>query len=725
MRELNISTSGKKTDLQLRLHNYLNTSLRENHPSAVDQICNLSIGQMNQHFFNERDSIFILARVPDLRNSLPHSSTINSTNQSINPATEKSSSCSVLINGTQYSQSPNIPSVIYEQSPFYRLAEPATDPVMVTKPVAKNSNKALVTFFYTFSDQDGKLAKQGNLSLLLMAVNANEAKTNKTKPIHISFPPQAAMKINGNTYSESLRGLKGKPGTTRPADLTKYTTKTGKNTIEVLIPEVSQPYLLRLYLALPSSIEDIVNDVKARPSIKKDDTANQIQTRLVDDEIEELSIIATIKCPVAGSRIQIPARSINCNHFECFDLMSFILLQQQATTWRCPICNETITYENLAVDDYMVDVLEKVKIYDIDDVEILPDGTWRKAADAPLLGDNDDDSDTPDERHSENNAKSSFLPDDAVVILLDSDEEDNVQEQPPSVTLSSPVANIQTSNSLHSSTPLAENESGTNTNFNATEPPKITAPPTKDYSREELFEQMPAWTSSLFGNRRARRPKTTEPATPLNNNDAEPFKLPTDHQLQSVETVTDTVFQHAPAQEPSIQPNGGILKKSRKSMDEGLIRSLIPFNTHTSSVFKPRNLRSQSSSLNKTISGNPSNINSISDINRYLSESKSVNSAPLSSSRGIQESVSAPSKPELTVSLPTQVSPSSHHRKHSLSSSARVFNKQNSRSNHHSANNARHRLKRSAAVLNDENNIIDLTLSDDDDDDIVVINSSH
>lgn len=133
---------------------------------------------------------------------------------------------------------------------------------------------------------------------------------------------------------------------------------------------------------------------------------------------------------------------------------------------------------------------------------------------------------------------------------------------------------------------------------------------------------MPAWTSSLFGNRRAHRPKTTEPATPLNDNDSEIFKLPTYHQPPSVETVTDTVFQHAPGQEPSIQPDGGTLKKSRRSMDEDLIRSLIPFNTHASSVFKPRNLRSQSSSLNKTISGNPSNINSISDINRYLSESK-------------------------------------------------------------------------------------------------------
>lgn len=242
-----------------------------------------------------------------------------------------------------------------------------------------------------------------------MAVNANEARTNKTKPIHISFPPQAAMKINGTTYSESLRGLKGKPGTTRPADLTKYTTKREKydrSSYSRSRWTISSTFIPRLTFFYWRHCERR----KGTTQYKKDDTANQIQTRLVDDEIEELSIIATIKCPVAGSRIQIPARSIYCNHFECFDLTSFLLLQQQATTWRCPICNETITYENLAVDDYMVDVLEKVKIYDIDDVEILPDGTWRKAADAPLLGDQDDDSDTPEERHSENNAKSSFYP---------------------------------------------------------------------------------------------------------------------------------------------------------------------------------------------------------------------------------------------------------------------------------------------------------------------------
>lgn len=82
----------------------------------------------------------------------------------------------------------------------------------------------------------------------------------------------------------------------------------------------------------------------------------------------------------------------------------------------------------------MTDVLEHVKIYDINEVEILPDGTWKMAADASLLEDDDYDSDVPVEHRSENRDKSSFVPDDAVVISLDSDDEEDAQQPAPSVT---------------------------------------------------------------------------------------------------------------------------------------------------------------------------------------------------------------------------------------------------------------------------------------------------
>lgn len=38
----------------------------------------------------------------------------------------------------------------------------------------------------------------------------------------IAFPHQSEIKINGNEVKANLRGLKNKPGSTRPVDITSY-----------------------------------------------------------------------------------------------------------------------------------------------------------------------------------------------------------------------------------------------------------------------------------------------------------------------------------------------------------------------------------------------------------------------------------------------------------------------------------------------------------------------
>lgn len=538
LRKLNLSISGKKAEQIDRLSGYLANCMRLKDQPRINALCNIVISEMNSSFAHERDQILQYAGVPELRYSLPHNGDVYSSAESTPPSSIPAQPAAyglqtaavgdatfvVQMNGTRYHYNGQIPNTIvsYEKSPFYNLGRSVSAPIMIPKPSTGGQSKFLVTIHYHFSTKDIPLAKQGKLALLLMSVNYTEAQRNGTtsKPTHIAFPYQTAMSINGKPYTESLRGLKNKPGTTRPADITKYTNKTATNTIEVHVSDPADLFMMRLYLASPISVDDIVKQVMGRSKIKKQDTVNHIKNHGTDDDIEELSIVVNLKCPLAGSRISVPARSVHCKHFECFDLTSFILLQQQATTWRCPICNESIKFEDLAVDEYMQDVLENVKVYDISEVEFLPeDGTWKKPAHAPLLEDDDYDSDAPaNQQHpaETQKEKSSFVPDDAVVISLDSDEEDEEPENvaPPSRQVqpsSSPThAPNQSSNSpnpvsvghLHQEIPSVTSAPVNNSvpGILHVEPPQQT----KDYSREELFEQMPTWGSSLFGHRRPR-----------------------------------------------------------------------------------------------------------------------------------------------------------------------------------------------------------------------------
>jgi E3 SUMO-protein ligase PIAS1 len=99
-----------------------------------------------------------------------------------------------------------------------------------------------------------------------------------------------------------------------------------------------------------------------------------------DPDIEVGSSVMSLKDPVSTVRIVTPVRSMVCTHNQCFDADSFLQLQEQAPTWTCPICNKTVSYESLGVDQYVEEILSKVR--NIDQVTIQPNGEWSTEKDA-------------------------------------------------------------------------------------------------------------------------------------------------------------------------------------------------------------------------------------------------------------------------------------------------------------------------------------------------------
>lgn len=93
-----------------------------------------------------------------------------------------------------------------------------------------------------------------------------------------------------------------------------------------------------------------------------------------DPDIEFGSSVMSLKDPISTLRINTPCRSTVCTHNQCFDAESFLQLQEQAPTWTCPICNKTISYEGLAVDQYVEEIL--IKARNVDQVTIEPNGQW-------------------------------------------------------------------------------------------------------------------------------------------------------------------------------------------------------------------------------------------------------------------------------------------------------------------------------------------------------------
>lgn len=87
-------------------------------------------------------------------------------------------------------------------------------------------------------------------------------------------------------------------------------------------------------------------------------------------------MVMSLKDPVSTMRIELPCRSTVCAHNQCFDVSSFIQLQEQAPTWSCPICNKIISFEALAVDHYVLDILQQTS-QSVEQVQVEPEGEWK------------------------------------------------------------------------------------------------------------------------------------------------------------------------------------------------------------------------------------------------------------------------------------------------------------------------------------------------------------
>ncbi|KAG9075614.1 SUMO ligase siz1, partial [Ceratobasidium sp. UAMH 11750] len=75
---------------------------------------------------------------------------------------------------------------------------------------------------------------------------------------------------------------------------------------------------------------------------------------------------------ISQRRINIPCRSLQCTHLQCFDAPSWLALPQNA----CPVCDTAISIEDLVVDMYFDDILKHTQ-GEVEEVFLEVDGTWR------------------------------------------------------------------------------------------------------------------------------------------------------------------------------------------------------------------------------------------------------------------------------------------------------------------------------------------------------------
>ncbi|KAK6950098.1 hypothetical protein Daesc_008424 [Daldinia eschscholtzii] len=273
-------------------------------------------------------------------------------------------SASVAGNGTGYPVASRAPhsDTIFKNTPFYTI-EKRIGPLHTLPVMNNHRNSITVTLKASDYPDLGRCATYSPTKLMVFCGSENMGLQD------IQFPHQSEIKVNDDDVKHNLRGLKNKPGSTHPVDITPFLRLKQAN------------YTNKVEFTYALTTKELVTKIKAK-KISKASVIREISKKANDPDVVATSQNLSLKCPLSYARLKVPCRGITCNHIQCFDANSFMQLQEQGPTWSCPICSKAAPFDTLAIDEYVQEVLENTP-ESCEQVTIEPDGQWRIKSEDP------------------------------------------------------------------------------------------------------------------------------------------------------------------------------------------------------------------------------------------------------------------------------------------------------------------------------------------------------
>lgn len=90
--------------------------------------------------------------------------------------------------------------------------------------------------------------------------------------------------------------------------------------------------------------------------------------------------IVSLVDPLTKTRMELPARGVDCSHMECFDAVQFLLMNRQKETWKCPSCKNRVRFEDIEIDGFLLNILQSPNLgKECKNIIIQKDGVWRQS----------------------------------------------------------------------------------------------------------------------------------------------------------------------------------------------------------------------------------------------------------------------------------------------------------------------------------------------------------
>uniref|UniRef100_A0A3Q2W4N2 Zinc finger MIZ-type containing 2 n=1 Tax=Haplochromis burtoni TaxID=8153 RepID=A0A3Q2W4N2_HAPBU len=262
-----------------------------------------------------------------------------------------------------------------------RLTFPVRDGV-VLEPFRLEHNLAVSNHVFQLRESVYKtLIMRPDLELQFKCYHHEDRQMNTNWPasVQVIFPPCVSVNATPLTIERGDNKTSHKPL------YLKHVCQPGRNTIQITVTACccvrththAQLAALMFFDFLPLCL-----------SVKRNFSSGSIPGTPGlngEDGVEQTAIRVSLKCPITFRRIQLPARGHDCRHIQCFDLESYLQLNCERGTWRCPVCNKTALLEGLEVDQYMLGILIYVQNSEYEEITIDPVCSWKPVPVKPDL----------------------------------------------------------------------------------------------------------------------------------------------------------------------------------------------------------------------------------------------------------------------------------------------------------------------------------------------------
>ncbi|KAG0274600.1 SUMO ligase siz1 [Linnemannia exigua] len=260
----------------------------------------------------------------------------------------------------------------YNPSPYYQCLMALTQPEY-----GHQSKKDLpLVLKLEISPNLSQLLRNNPRYKIMLFCASNEVPNSQC--MAMEFPDNSHIHVNNQRLDWSPQGVKNKPGTFSPADITRLCKlqETATNHVELRYANASKMFHASLHLVCPTDAITTINALIKDKFVTKESTYRSLKKKIKDDDIMELSSTLSLKCPLSVQRIEVPCRSFKCTHLQCFDAFTFLSINERVHRWICPVCNRKMdSWDEIIVDGYYTDILESTP-KGLENVNVSPDGKW-------------------------------------------------------------------------------------------------------------------------------------------------------------------------------------------------------------------------------------------------------------------------------------------------------------------------------------------------------------